>query len=138
MRTFHSKVGWWYWAVLLICSSILFFVFWIHATLLTLVFAFLVIFEIEMLIHTQYTLIGKETLAVRTGRFLKSSSIPVESIVCIEKSHSFELAPALSLFRLKITYNKDGAKAYLLVSPKNPDDFVRILQKANPSITAHI
>lgn len=138
MRTFHSKVGWWYWAVLLICSSILFFVFWIHATLLTLMFAFLVIFEIEMLIHTQYTLIGKETLAVRTGRFLKSSSIPVESIVRIEKSHSFESAPALSLSRLKVTYRKGAVKTYILISPKNPEDLVKVLQKANPSITVYI
>lgn len=134
MRTFHSKVGWWYWAVLLLCSCFLFWGFWVHETLLTLVFAFLVIFEIEMLIHTEYILIGKETFAVRTGRFLKSVSIPLEQIVSIEKSHSFESAPALSLSRLKITYKTETSKTYILISPKNPDDFVKVLLKANPLI----
>lgn len=138
MRTFHSKVGWWYWAVLILCSCSMFIVFWIHEILLTLLLALVVIFEIEMLIHTQYVVMEKDMLSVRTGRFMKSASIPIEKIVSIEKSHSFESAPALSLSRLKITYRKETAKTYILISPKNPEDFVRVLLKANPSIFVNI
>lgn len=134
MRTFHSKVGWWYWAVIALCSCFMFFTFWVHEILLTLFFALFVIFEIEMLIHTQYVVMEKTTLSVRTGRFMKSVSIPLEQIVSIEKSHSFESAPALSLSRLKITYRKKASTDYILISPKNPDDFVKVLLKANPSI----
>lgn len=116
----------------------MFIVFWIHEILLTLLLALVVIFEIEMLIHTQYVVMEKDMLSVRTGRFMKSASIPIEKIVSIEKSHSFESAPALSLSRLKITYRKETAKTYILISPKNPEDFVRVLLKANPSIFVNI
>lgn len=139
MRTFHSKVGWWYWAVIILCSCLLFVLFWIHQLLLTLLFALVVIFEIEMLIHTQYVVQSEEgILSIQTGRFLKGASIPIETIVSIETSHSLESAPALSLSRLKIVYRKGKVKTYVLVSPKNPEDFVKVLSRLNPSIIVNI
>lgn len=138
MRTFHSKVGWWYWAVIILCSCLLFFFFWTHQLLLTLLLALIVIFEIEMLIHTQYVVTAEGVLSIQTGRFLKGASIPVESIVSIEKSHSLESAPALSLSRLQIVYSKGKIKKYVLVSPKNPEDFVKVLSRLNSSIIVNV
>lgn len=138
MRTFHSKVGWWYWAVVIVCSFPLFVSFWMHEILLALLFALVVILEIEMLIHTRYVVTAEGVLSIHAGRFIKGASIPIEAVVGIEKSRSLESAPALSLSRLKITYRKGKVKTYMLVSPKNPEDFVKALSRFNSSITVNI
>ena len=65
-RTFQSKVGWWYWIVIGITSVLLFFFFWEHYLLCTILCATVVIFEIEMLIHTQYVITEDGWLKVET------------------------------------------------------------------------
>ena len=73
-RTFQSKVGWWYWIVIGITSVLLFFFFWEHYLLCTILCATVVIFEIEMLIHTQYVITEAGWLKVETGRFIPNAS----------------------------------------------------------------
>ena len=74
-RTFQSKVGWWYWIVIGITSVLLFFFFWEHYLLCTILCATVVIFEIEMLIHTQYVITEDGWLKVETGRFIPNASL---------------------------------------------------------------
>lgn len=138
MRTFHTKVGWWYWGIIAIVSCFLFVCFWFHELLLALFFAVVVIFLIEGLIHTQYVVTADGKLVIEVGRFMKGASIDVAQIVSIEKSKFPESAPALSLDRLKITYRKRSFKDYILISPQNQEAFVQALLKQNASIKVNI
>ena len=53
-RTFHSEVGWWYGLIMVITAFLLFDFFWFHYTVLMILIAVAMVFEIEMLIHTCY------------------------------------------------------------------------------------
>ena len=135
-RTFHTKVGWWYWIVIVVTSSGMFYFFWIHSVLLTLLLALVVVFEIEMLIHTQYVVTTDNRLRIETGRFVRKMNLDIEDIVGIRKVRSMAFfSAALSFRRLEIAFRtNDGNVNVLTVSPKNEDDFVRLLLKRNPKI----
>lgn len=135
MRTFHSKVGWWYWGIIALFSIGLFWTFWVHLLPLTLVFAIVLILCIDVLIHTQYIITEEGRLCIEGGRFLKKKcSIEVSQILRIERSGSWESSPALSVQRLKLIYRKGKMNAYILLSPQNEEAFVRALLKWNESI----
>lgn len=138
MRTFHTKVGWWYWGIIALFSCILFVCFWFHELLLTLLVAIIVIFLIEALIHTQYVITSEGKLVIESGRFFKQTSFDISLIVSIEKSKSLESAPAYSLDRLKIIYQGKAYKKYILISPQNQEAFIQALLKQNVSIKVSI
>ena len=134
-RTFQSKVGWWYWIVIGITSLCLFFCFWEHYLLFTILCATLVIFEIEMLIQTQYVITGDGWLKVETGRFVPNASVEVAEILRIRKVRSMAFwEPALSFERLEVFFKKHGKVHSICLSPKNAEDFVRCLLRQNEAI----
>lgn len=134
-RTFQSKVGWWFWIVIAVTSFLLFFFFWEHYTALTLFTALVVIFLIEMLIHTQYTFTADNRLKIDTGRFVRSVDMEIDRILRIRKVRSMiVMAPALSFYRLEITYKGHKRTGKVQISPRNEEDFVRYLLKKNPAV----
>lgn len=134
-RTFQSKIGWWYWAVIGITSFLLFFFFWEHRLLATILCATVVIFEIEMLIHTQYVITGEGKLKVETGRFVPNVSIEIAEILRIRKVRSMAFwEPALSFDRLEVVFKVHGKVRSVCLSPKNQEDFARCLLKQNETI----
>ena len=139
MRSFHSKVGWWYWGIIALLSIGLFWTFWVHLLLVALVFAVVLILVIDLLIHTQYIITEDGRLCIEGGRFLKSKCfIEMSQILQVKRSASMEASPALSLHRLKIIYRKGKLKTYVLLSPQNEGMFVRALLKWNESIVVQI
>lgn len=83
------------------CVVILFF--WEHYLLCTILCATVVIFEIEMLIHTQYVITGDGWLKVETGRFIPNASLEIDQILRIRKVRSMTFwQPALSFERLEV------------------------------------
>lgn len=134
-RTFQSKVGWWYWIVIAVSSLLLFFFFWEHYTVLTFLMALVVIFLIEMLIHTQYVFMGDQMLKVETGRFVRSVNMELNRIMGIRRVRSLAvMAPALSFSRLEITYKGHKHISKVLISPRNEEEFIRYLLKKNPLV----
>ena len=134
-RTFQSKVGWWYWIVIGITSVLLFFFFWEHYLLCTILCATVVIFEIEMLIHTQYVITEAGWLKVETGRFIPNASLEIDQILRIRKVRSMAFwQPALSFERLEVVFKKHGKVRSISLSPKNQEDFIRCLLKKNEVI----
>lgn len=134
VRTFHSKVDWWYWLLMLVTAFLLFDFFWFHETLLTLLLAVIMIFEIEMLIHTQYIITDESILRIETGRFIPNSYVDLSQIQCVRKVRCLSIAPALSIHRLEIEYMKKEAKAIVQISPKNERDFIQWIHKKNDLI----
>lgn len=135
-RTFHTNVGWWYWIVIAATSVAMFYCFWNHNLLLTLLLAVILVFQIEMLIHTQYVVTSDNVLKIETGRFVRKTSVDIDYIISIRRVRSMTFfAPALSFFRLEITFKTQKGNIYpLQISPKNENDFIRLLQKRNPNI----
>ena len=136
-RTFQARVGGFYWGVIAVSSALLFYLFWMHYTIAMLIMACVVIFEIEKLIHTQYVVTKDGILLIEGGRFVPKSAVPVGDIISVSHIRSFSFWNAsLSLSKLEIRCNAIGKKSVLRVSPKNEADFIKCLQKYNPSVRA--
>lgn len=73
--------------------------------------------------------IEKDKLKVQFGPFKKT--IKIEEIEHLNKVKSPFTAPALSIHRLEILYNKYEVTH---ISPQNEKEFIRLLIKANPYI----
>lgn len=131
-RTFKTEVGWWYWILITVTSFLLFFFFWMHDTVLALIIAVLVIYEIEMLIHTQYVITDSGLLRIETGRFVKGFTLNINQIESIKLVRSMKfMAPALSFYRLEIKYNGNNRSIKVHVSPRNMDSFISKLKSIN-------
>lgn len=134
-RTFHSRVGGWYWAVIGMTSAGLFYFFWVHAVACAVVLALVLILEIEMLVHTCYVVTGDGVLRIGSGRFSRSGRIEVESIVSVRRVRKMAFfVPALSFRMLELTWRNGGKTAKAYVSPKNGEAFVKCLQKHHPAM----
>ena len=134
-RTFHSRVGGWYWAVIGVTSGLLLYFFWVHAVVCAVALALVLILEIEMLVHTCYVVTGKGVLRIESGRFSRSGRIEVESIMSARRVRKVAFfVPALSFHMLELTYRGGGKTVKVYVSPQNAEAFVKCLQKHNPSV----
>lgn len=134
-RTFKTVVGWWYWLLILVSSVLLFFFFWQHDSILAIIMAILVIHEIEMLIHTKYIITSDNILQVETGRFVRSFSLEIDKIESVKEVRSMIFwAPALSFYRLEITYRGKKKDVKVQISPKNREAFISRLKSVNGNI----
>lgn len=133
-RTFQSKVGWAYRLLLGSSSLVLFILFWVHCVLAACVAAIIVIFQIEMLVHTHYV-VTRDVLHIHSGRFVRNVNIPLNQIRIIRQVWSARPAPALSCRRLRLGWTgEDGCRREVMVSPVNPDAFLACIRKAVPDV----
>lgn len=87
-----------------------------------------VLFIVYLFRNTYYK-INENFLQVKCG-FLVNINIDIKTITQIQETNSIMSAPALSLDRLKITYNNKS----VLVSPNDKVKFVDQLVACNPTI----
>lgn len=80
--------------------------------------------------NLRYT-IDKDRLDIYYGFFSYKLSIDINSIRKIEKSRSILSAPAASMNRIEIHYNKFDS---ILISPKDQQEFIHNLCQINPNI----
>lgn len=128
-RTFHSKVDGWYWLLMGATAFLLFDFFWFHYTLLMVLTALCMIFEIEMLVHTGYIVAADGELRIESGRFVPNRTLDIRSIVSMERIKSFSPAPALSVERIEIRYQTEKGVRSIQVSPARADEFMAWIQK---------
>jgi hypothetical protein len=98
---------------------------WSALAINLLVFAFIA----YLYTTTYYTIIGG-TLNVHCG-FFYNTDIDIASIKSIAETNSVLSAPALSLDRIEIFYNKYDS---IVISPPNKTDFIAALKTINDSI----
>lgn len=77
-----------------------------------------------------YEIADDYMLKVRAGVFYKIN-VPIEHIHTIEKTSSILSAPASSLNRIELKYNKYDS---VVISPQHRDLFIQELLKINPNI----
>ncbi|MBN9295474.1 MAG: PH domain-containing protein [Filimonas sp.] len=97
---------------------------WLSVTIVSLA----TIFILYTFLNTYYVIDG-DKLKIRCGIF--RSTVNIASIKLIKKSNSILSAPAASLDRILIRYNKYDT---LVISPKHKEQFAEHLQKLNPQI----
>lgn len=81
-----------------------------------------------------YYIIQDETLVVRSG-FIYHQKFDIKTITKIESTKSIISAPATSLDRIKISFNKFDQ---VIISPKNKQAFIAHLIEINPDIAVNL
>lgn len=130
-RVFKSKVDWWYHLILLIMMISTVLVFVRGESPVTMVILLLITLQcIHMLLSTWYKITADGYLIVHCSIF-PEKRIPIAEISAVEVTVMPVSSYALSLDRL-ILYK--GETQWLLISPVNKQEFVRVLRKYNPAI----
>jgi hypothetical protein len=128
--TFKSKVDWWYYVLILIA---------IIVGALTLstgnlwaggVAFVALLLMLHILFTTYYVITSDSILQVRCGFFPKKE-IPIAEIGALERTIIPLFSYSLSLNRLIVWKDK---MMWMLVSPRNEKEFIRLLKTSNPDI----
>ena len=86
------------------------------------------------LFFTTYYLVDGSILQIKSG-FLYNKELSIYSIVKLEETTSPLSAPAISLDRLEVFYNRFDS---IIISPENKTDFIKHLCDINPEITVKL
>lgn len=129
-RVFKSKVGWWYhFTIVLIMAGCV--ASFLTTNVVTMIFMlFLAMLVLHVLLNTWYKITADGVLIAHCSIF-PEKRIPISEISAVEVTVMPVSSYALSLDRL-IIYK--GAMQWMLVSPVNKQDFVKLLRKHNPGI----
>ena len=129
-KRFRSGISWWLVGYVLVVL--------IGTTLLTLKegtwvgFAInmpILVWFVHMLMNTYYTVEAK-TLEITCGIF-KKIRISIKDILHVKETRNPFSSPALSMDRLEIKY---ADRKFVLISPKEKNDFINTLLEKNPEI----
>jgi hypothetical protein len=129
-KTYKSRLDNWLVAVMVIpfLTVIILSLFrghWLGIIIVLPVIAFIA----HMFATTDYT-INENTLLVRSGFFVKIS-VDIMAIKSIAETNTILSAPATSLDRLEITYNKYDS---VVISPKNKAEFIADILAINSDV----
>ncbi|MFD2908942.1 PH domain-containing protein [Flavobacterium ardleyense] len=94
---------------------------------------FILLGMISFIIHlflTTYYIVKSEHLQIKSG-FLINITVDINTIRKIIETNSILSAPAMSLDRLEIIYNKYDS---VLISPKEKAEFIKKMLDINPNI----
>lgn len=129
-RIFKSKVGWWYHlAVILIVGGCVKVFLSTNVVSMVAMLA-LAMLVLHMLFNTWYKITADGMLVAHCSIF-PEKRIPISEITALEISAMPVSSYALSLDRI-IIYK--GKAPWLLISPVNKKEFVKLLRQINPEI----
>lgn len=100
---------------------------WIPFTII-LILHFLLLF---MLANIKYVITESQLIIDQSMGKWGKEVIDISTIKSIEPTHTILSAPASSLDRLRISYNKYDD---IIISPRQKEEFIRQLQSINPQI----
>lgn len=129
-RVFKSKVDWWYHLLLFILFAISFGAVltgrWIVIAAVLLVAAL----AVHVLLSTYYIVTSDGKLTARCSIFPRKE-LDISRIEALERTILPVFSYSLSLNRIAIW---SEGKMWLLVSPQNEKDFIKLLREHNPDI----
>ncbi len=130
-KTYKSKIGFSFWLPLaLILLSIEIFMLKKGVWPGALIVVFVILFIIYLYFDTSYRIKSDGKLIIKGG-FLIRREIDISSIKKIKATSNPLSAPAFSLDRLEISYNKYDT---ILISPEDEEQFILQLKQFNPYI----
>lgn len=131
-RVFKSKVGWWC-HLLIVMLAVLCTVSLVHREAGAIAIAGSLVacaLFLHVFFNTYYVVTAGGRLRARCG-FFPVKEIAIADIEALQPSALPVFSYSLSLDRIAVW--KDG-KIWMLVSPQNEKEFVRLLKKFNPDI----
>ena len=130
-RIFKSKVDWWYHCVVLLLAAVSVQQIISGASVWMIILSLFVVYmAIHALLNTWYKLTADGFLIVHCS-FFPEKRIAISEISAVEVTVMPVSSYALSLDRL-IIY-KNGMQ-WMLISPENKQEFVKLLRRHNPEI----
>jgi hypothetical protein len=130
MVRYKSKIGWILVLVILLLLLAPVYQMLNHSDSVGPIFLLLLSIFIGYIFITTYYEIGNGVLKVKSG-FLLNRSIQIKSITKIEATKNPISAPATSLDRLEVFYNKYES---VIISPKEKRAFIAHLKQLNANI----
>ncbi|ADX68449.1 MULTISPECIES: PH domain-containing protein [Weeksella] len=136
MKIYHSKLSpAILFLIVLVFAISIFAAMNSHASVLSISFGVVLPIILIFVVLTTITYTVKEgELQVRVAGFLYRR-IPVRTIRKIEKTRTILSAPAASLDRIILYYNRWDE---IVLSPKDKEQFIADLQEENPSIEVNL
>ncbi|MDR1202589.1 MAG: PH domain-containing protein [Tannerellaceae bacterium] len=129
-RVFKSKVDWWYHLLLFILIVICFVVV-INGNIAAIAIILLITaLAVHVMLSTYYIVTANGKLIAHCSIFPKKE-IEISSIEGLERTIIPVSSYALSLNRIGIW---SGKKLWMMVSPQNEKDFIKLLKQFNPNI----
>ncbi len=125
-RTFQARISPGQYLALAVPTILAVHGLWVKDWLIALVFVLLLVWFIEYLIHTQYTLAADGCLVVRHGRFNRARRIPLADILLVERTKA-KFAGLFPINHYVLVHYKGGR--VLSLQPAHEEEFVRALQK---------
>ncbi len=125
-RIFHARIVPGQYLFLLLVAALAFWALWEKNILLAAACMLWLVFLIERLIHTTYTLTVEGTLRIDRGRFNRRRERPLSDIVSVERASSMQVA-GRALVRYVLVHYKDGK--YDALMPVKEEEFIRQLIK---------
>lgn len=129
-KVYHARVTWYQYAFMIMVTITAVALMWQKNILPGSVMMLLLVFLIEKVIHTTYTITSGGLLVFYNGRFGRKEKIPVSEITEIEQIQTFTIGK----FHLtRYVLIKRGEK-YSAVLPVKESDFIAELQNRNEKI----
>ena len=125
-RTFQARVTVGQYLALALCTFIAGYGLWQKEWPIALLFMLLLVFVIEQLIHSAYTIRAEGELVICRGRFRKVRHIPLQDISLAERVKA-PLFGALFVSHYVLVHYTGGKTLALL--PANEEEFLKTLAK---------
>lgn len=130
-REYKSKVDWWYHLVVILLGMMTVISFVKGASPLAMISLLLTtLWCVHILLTTKYRITTDGFLTAQCS-FLPEKRVEISAIEAIEATMIPIFSYALSLDRMIIW---SEGKPWMLISPVNRDEFVKLLLKMNPNI----
>lgn len=129
-REFRSKVDWWYYLLLIIVSIGCVAAFLQPNIWLIIGMVAITMLTIHVFLNTWYKITADGVLIIHCS-FFPEKKIAIADIQALEASMMPVFSYSLSLDRLTIW---SGDHPWMMVSPKNKNEFVKLLREINPEI----
>lgn len=130
-RVFKSKIGWWYHLTVWVMAACTVLTFVKSNNIIGMIFLLLMtLFFIHSMLTTWYKITADGWLIAHSS-FFPEKRVRIEEITAVEVTVMPISSYALSLDRL-IIY-KNGMQ-WMLISPENKQEFVKLLRRHNPEI----
>lgn len=125
-RTFHARIQWYHYFLLAIFTFNAVGALWTKTILIAVLMMLMLIFTIEWIIHTSYTVTPDNKLEIYKGRFSRRKVIPIGEITSVEQCHSMRFG-SFSVVRYVLIGH--GGGKYESLIPLKEQEFVELLRK---------
>lgn len=129
-RDFKSKVDWWYYLTMILVGGFCVMSFLQTNVWIMICMILLTMLVIHVFLNTWYRITADGILIVHCS-FFPEKKIAINDIEALESSVMPVSSYALSLDRLMIW---SEGKQWMMISPVNKQEFVKVLRNFNPSI----